>query len=141
VRTTANFLIGLVAVLHGGFLVQEMFFWKGPDGLGARVARMTVDQARDSAELAMNQGLYNGFLAAGLVWGLLAGPRGTPVKVFFLVCVVVAGIFGAFTVAAPNWVLLLGQALPGALALASLWLSELKRSGGAAPGTSAEGYR
>jgi putative membrane protein len=126
-RTIANVLIRLVAVLHGRILVREMFFWTGPDGLGARVAGMTEEQARASAQLAMNQGLYNGFLAAGLAWGLLAGPRGTPVKVFFLVCVVVAGIFGAFTVAPVNWVLLLGQALPGALALGSLWLSEGKR--------------
>ena len=116
-----------MAVLHVVFLVQEMFFWTGANGLGVRVAGMTPEDAAASAQLARNQGLYNGFLAAGLIWGLLAGPWGNRVKVFFLICVVVAGVFGAFTVAPPNWILLLGQALPGALALVSLWLSEADR--------------
>jgi putative membrane protein len=102
-----------------------MFFWTGPDGLGARVAGLCQDQAEASAPLAKTQGLYNGFLAAGLTWGLLVGARGTAVKVFFLVCAVLAGFFGASTVNPFNWVLML-QALFGLLGLASVWWSQWK---------------
>jgi putative membrane protein len=87
-------LTAFVALLHLGFMVLEMFFWTKP--LGRKVFALTDQRARDSAQLAANQGLYNGFLAAGLVWGLLIGDRG--ICLFFLACVVVAGLFGAATV-------------------------------------------
>jgi putative membrane protein len=92
-----------------------MFLWTKPIGL--RTFRQTEERARASAALAANQGLYNGFLAAGLVWGLLASPPGlaVPVQVFFLACVIVAGVFGALTVSRR---ILVVQALPAAVALA-----------------------
>lgn len=108
----ANALVGLVALLHLYFLVLEMFFWNKP--LGRRVFGLSDEFARASAALAANQGLYNGFLAAGLLWGLVLGPAGFSVKLFFLGCVIVAGVFGALTVSRKIlWV----QALPGAVAL------------------------
>jgi len=108
----ANAVVGLVAVLHLFFLVLEMFFWNKP--LGRRVFGLTPEFAQASAALAANQGLYNGFLAAGLFWGLSLGPAGYGIKVFFLGCVIVAGVFGAITV---NRRILWVQALPGAVAL------------------------
>ena len=108
----ANAVVGLVAVLHLFFLVLEMFFWNKP--LGRRVFGLTPEFAQASAALAANQGLYNGFLAAGLFWGLSLGPAGYGIKVFFLGCVIVAGVFGAITV---NRRILWVQALPGAMAL------------------------
>jgi putative membrane protein len=106
-------LVVVVALEHVWFLVLEMFLWTQP--LGRRVFRLSEEQARSSAALAANQGLYNGFLAAGLVWGLLAPPAVTvSIEVFFLACVVVAGVFGAFTVSRR---ILMVQALPAALAL------------------------
>ena len=114
----ANGAIGLVALLHLYFLVLEMFFWNKP--LGQRIFRLTPEFAQASAALAANQGLYNGFLAAGLFWGLVLGPAGFAIKVFFLGCVIVAGVFGALTVSRKIlWV----QALPGVVALALLLLS------------------
>jgi putative membrane protein len=108
----ANALVGLVALLHLYFLVLEMFFWNKP--LGRRVFGLSPEYAQASAALAANQGLYNGFLAAGLLWGLVLGPVGFGVKVFFLGCVIVAGVFGALTVSSKIlWV----QALPGVVAL------------------------
>ena len=109
---TANILIGLVALLHAGFLVLEMFLWERP--LGLRLFGQTREAAAASRVLAMNQGLYNGFLAAGLVWGLLLGEAGHAVKLFFLACVIIAGIFGAVTASSR---ILLVQALPAALAV------------------------
>jgi putative membrane protein len=108
----ANAAVGLVAVLHLFFLVLEMFFWKKP--LGRRVFRLTPEFAQASAALAANQGLYNGFLAAGLLWGMGLGQAGYGIKVFFLGCVIVAGVFGAMTA---NRRILWVQALPGAVAL------------------------
>jgi putative membrane protein len=110
----ANILIGVVAVLHLVFLVLEMFLWSKP--MGRRVFGLSREYAEQSATLAANQGLYNGFLAAGLVWGLVVGgPEGENIKVFFLVCVVVAGVFGAVTVKRSIlWI----QALPAAVAVA-----------------------
>ena len=108
----ANMLVGLVALLHLYFLVLEMFFWNKP--LGRRVFGTTPEFAQASAVLAANQGLYNGFLAAGLLWGLVLGPAGYGIKVFFLDCVIVAGLFGALTA---NRRILWVQALPGAVAL------------------------
>jgi len=108
----ANALVGLVALLHLYFLVLEMFFWNKP--LGRRVFGTTPEFAQASAALAANQGLYNGFLAAGLLWGLVLGPAGFGIKLFFLGCVIVAGLFGALTA---NRKILWVQAVPGAVAL------------------------
>lgn len=116
-RLLANSLVILVALLHVGFLVLEMFLWTGP--VGQRVFAMSPDFAAQSAALAANQGLYNGFLAAGLLWGVIAGRR--DVKVFFLVCVLVAGVFGAFTA---KITILYIQALPALLALAAVMLAK-----------------
>jgi putative membrane protein len=114
----ANVLVGLVAALHLYFLVLEMFFWTKP--LGRRVFGLKPELAQATAALAANQGLYNGFLAAGLLWGLSLGPAGFSIRVFFLICVVVAGVFGAATA---NRRILWVQALPGAIALALTWLA------------------
>ena len=110
--------VGLVALLHVYFLVLEMYFWDKP--LGRRTFGLTPEFAAASKSLAANQGLYNGFLAAGLVWGLLLGEAGYSIKLFFLGCVVVAGIFGAVTV---NRKILWVQAFPGAVAMALVLLS------------------
>jgi len=111
--TLADIAVALVALLHVYFLVLEMFFWTKP--LGLKIFRLTPESAAASKALAANQGLYNGFLAAGLVWGLALGDAGNPVKIFFLGCVIVAGVFGALTASRKIlWV----QALPGAVALA-----------------------
>ena len=109
----ANLAVSLVALLHGYFLVLEMFLWTKP--YGRRVFGLTPERAAATKSLAANQGLYNGFLAAGLMWGLGAGADGHTVKVFFLGCVIVAGIFGAITA---NRKILWVQAVPGAVALA-----------------------
>ena len=111
----ANVLTALVALLHAYFLVLEMFYWDKPKGI--RAFGLDPEFAKASKTLAANQGLYNGFLAAGLVWGLVQGAAGTPVKVFFLACVIVAGVFGAAT--ASRRILFI-QALPAALALAAV---------------------
>ena len=113
--TAANIAIGLVALLHAYFLVLEMFLWDKP--FGRRIFKTTPEYAAASKTLASNQGLYNGFLAAGLVWGLALGPAGVEVKFFFLACVIIAGVFGAVTVSRS---ILFVQALPGIIALALL---------------------
>src|SRR4051812_20054545 len=96
-RQFAIYLTGFSALQHLGFLVLEMFLWTKPIGL--KIFRLTPEAAAASATLAMNQGLYNGFLAAGLVWGLCAAePASLQIKTFFLGCVIVAGAFGAATV-------------------------------------------
>ena len=108
----ANIAVALVALLHLYFLVLEMFFWE--KSLGRRTFGLTPEFAAASKSLAANQGLYNGFLVAGLVWGIWLGAAGGPVKIFFLGCVIVAGVFGALTASRKIlWV----QALPGAIAL------------------------
>ena len=116
----ANTLVALVAGLHVYFLALEMFFWTRP--LGLRTFKNTPEKAADSAVLAANQGLYNGFLAAGLIWGLLQPNAGfaVQIKMFFLLCVIVAGIYGAATV---SFRILLVQAAPAVLALILLWLA------------------
>ncbi len=111
----ADVAIGLLALLHAGFLVLEMFLWDRP--FGRRIFRSTPEFAAATRRLAANQGLYNGFLAAGLVWGLSLGEAGLQVKLFFLACVIVAGVFGAVTV---NRNILFVQAVPGIVALALL---------------------
>ena len=100
------------------FSCWRCFFWDKP--LGRRTFRLTPEFASASKSLAANQGLYNGFLAAGLVWGLLLGSSGYPIKLFFLGCIVVAGIFGAVTV---NRKILWVQAFPGAIAMALVLLA------------------
>jgi len=112
----ANVLIGLVAVLHVYFLVLEMFLWDKPFGL--RTFGLTQEFATASKTLAANQGLYNGFLAAGLAWGICLGAAGVSVKVFFLACVIVAGVYGALTV---NRKILFVQAVPAIGALLALY--------------------
>ena len=115
----ANIVIGLVALLHVYFLVLEMFLWDKPAGL--RAFGQTIEAARASKVLAANQGLYNGFLAAGLVWSLVAGPElAMPVRLFFLGCVLVAGLYGAATVGRQ---ILFAQAIPAAIGLAVTWLA------------------
>ena len=121
-RTVANLLTRLVALEHVGIMVLEMFFWDHP--VGRRVFNMTPEVSAASRVLAANQGLYNGFLAAGLFWGLARGDGG--IKVFFLVCVAIAGIFGGLT-AKPS--ILVTQLLPAALALAAYFLSRTSSSG------------
>lgn len=113
-----SILVALVALLHLYFLILEMFLWDQP--FGRKTFGLTAEFATQSKALAANQGLYNGFLVAGLVWGLCLGADGTAVKVFFLACVVVAGVFGAVTV---NRRILFVQAVPGALALAAVLLT------------------
>lgn len=117
-KTVANILIALVALLHVGFLVLEMFLWTTPFGL--KTFNMTPQVAASSAVLAANQGLYNGFLAAGLAWGLIARMNADAIKIFFLACVIVAGLFGAATAKVS---ILFVQALPAALALLAVLAS------------------
>ena len=113
-------LIVAVAALHLYFLLLEMFLWRTPVGL--RTFRMTADFAESTTTLAANQGLYNGFLAAGLIWALIAYgvPAGRSIITFFLVCIVIAGVFGAATVSRR---ILLVQAVPALLAGGFLWLA------------------
>lgn len=114
----ADIVVALVALLHLYFLVLEMFLWDKP--VGMRVFGLTPEAAASSKVLAANQGLYNGFLAAGLIWGLLAGANGTSIKLFFLACVLVAGLYGAATASRR---ILFVQALPAAVGLALVWLT------------------
>ncbi len=110
--------ITLIALLHIYILILEMFLWDKP--LGRRVFGQSAEQAAASKVLAANQGLYNGFLAAGLIWGLYLGAAGFDIKVFFLACVLVAGIYGGFT--AKRKILLI-QAAPALTALILLFLN------------------
>jgi putative membrane protein len=118
VSTIANLVVSFVALLHVYFLVLEMFLWDRPAGL--RTFGHSLEEARASKVLAANQGLYNGFLAAGLAWGLALGEGGAGVKVFFLACVLIAGLFGAATASRK---ILFVQALPAAVGLALVLLS------------------
>lgn len=115
-KIIANILTGFVALSHIGFLVLEMFLWNHPIGL--KIFGLTPEAAASSATLAANQGLYNGFLAAGLMWGLWAGRR--DLKLFFLGCIIVAGVFGGMT--AKTSILFI-QALPAALALGAVLIA------------------
>ena len=107
-----NIMISLVALLHIYFLILEMFLWDKP--LGLKTFAQSKEKASATKVLAANQGLYNGFLAAGLIVGLIKGAAGYDFKVFFLSCVIVAGIYGAATA---NKKILFIQALPAAIAL------------------------
>lgn len=112
----SSLLIGFVAVEHAAFLVLESFLFKTP--LGLRIFKLTPAAAETSAVLAANQGVYNGFLAAGLIWGLRAPPESAaPIKTFFLACVVIAGVVGGATASRS---IFLVQALPALAALALL---------------------
>ena len=117
-KTVANVLIAVVALLHVYFMMLEMAFWTRPPG--RKAFGLSAEFAEASKRLAANQGLYNGFLAAGLIWGLSLGDAGFAIKTFFLVCVLIAGIFGAATVSRKIlWV----QALPAAVALVLLFVA------------------
>jgi len=114
----ANLFVVIVALVHIIIFVVEMFFWKQPvihERLG-----FTLEEAIKVAPIVANAGLYNGFLAAGLIWGLVSGKTGDVIKVFFLVCVIIAGIFGAATLTRTP---LLIQTAPGAIALLLVWIS------------------
>jgi putative membrane protein len=115
----AKVLVALVALIHGYILVLEMFLWRTPRGRAA--FGTTVEFAEETATLAANQGLYNGFLVAGLVWGLVAAdPLGRQVTLFFLACVAIAGIYGAATV---NRRILVVQTVPAVVAAAAVLLA------------------
>lgn len=111
-------MFALTALLHGWFLVLEMFLWEKP--LGLKVFRQSPEKAAATAVLAQNQGLYNGFLAAGILWGLAEGHSsfGMRVRLFFAACVVVAGVFGAISTGKRG--ILIVQALPALIAGAAL---------------------
>ena len=111
----ASILICFVALLHVGFLILEMFLWTKP--FGRKTFRMTDEYAQTTASLAANQGLYNGFLATGLVWGMVVNDFA--IKAFFLICVLIAGLYGGLTT---KRTILYIQALPGLLALMALYL-------------------
>jgi putative membrane protein len=116
VDTIAIALVALVALLHVYFLVLEMFLWQ--KGAGRTLSGFDEDMARATAPLAANQGLYNGFLAAGLVWGLvISDPMGRKVQIFFLLCVLVAGLYGSLTA---NRRIVFAQGVPAAVALATV---------------------
>jgi putative membrane protein len=115
----ANLFVVIVALVHIIILVVEMFFWKQPvihERLG-----FSLEEAIKVAPIVANAGLYNGFLAAGLIWGLISGKTGDAIKVFFLVCVIIAGIFGAATLTRTP---LLIQTAPGSIALFLVWISK-----------------
>ncbi|WP_437890859.1 DUF1304 domain-containing protein [Phytobacter sp. V91] len=113
----ATLLIFLVAAIHIWILILEMFLWDGKTG--RKAFNLSADFARQTRVLAANQGLYNGFLAAGLLWGLWLGESGLAFKLFFLICVLVAGVFGAATASRK---ILYIQALPALAALIALLL-------------------
>lgn len=114
----ANILTALMAALHLYILVLEMFWWDTPKG--QKAFGLTPEFAKATKVLAANQGLYNGFLAAGLIWGLALGPAGTAIKLFFLGCIVVAGVFGAAT---SSKKILFIQGIPGLVTLAAVLLA------------------
>lgn len=108
----ANGVVVLVALLHAWFLILEMFLWDKPTGM--KTFRMSPEKAAQTKVLAANQGLYNGFLCAGLLWGVIQGAAGYDFKVFFLLCVIAAGVYGAITVGKK---ILYIQALPAIIGL------------------------
>jgi len=125
----ATVLVVLVALLHFYFMLLEMVFWTRP--LGRKAFGLTAERAEDTKSLAANQGLYNGFLVAGLLWGAIAAsggpataPSGFAIEVFFLSCVIVAGVFGAVTVSRK---ILFVQAVPAALALLCVFVAHMGR--------------
>ena len=117
-KKIATALVVFVAIEHLGFLVLEMFLWNTPTGM--QVFGLTPEFAEQSTSLAANQGLYNGFLAAGLFWGLIHKGDAFAIKIFFLTCVIVAGVFGALTAKASILVI---QGAPAFIALVLVILS------------------
>src|SRR4051812_7718165 len=117
-RIIALLLVAIVMLRHVGFMVLEMFFWSGP--VGNRIFETTPEFAASSKVLAANQGLYNGFLAAGLIWGIWLGEAGDPIKLFFLLCVAVAGLYGAATVSRR---ILFVQTIPAVIAMVGVWFA------------------
>ncbi|RYE47981.1 MAG: DUF1304 domain-containing protein [Hyphomicrobiales bacterium] len=113
-----SILTGVIALIHIYILILEMFLWDKPQGIKA--FGTTPAFAAESKTLAANQGLYNGFLAAGLIWGIWLGEAGDPIKIFFLLCVAVAGVFGAVTVGRK---ILFIQTIPAVVALVAVWLA------------------
>ena len=120
----ANLFVVIVMLIHILLLVVEIFFWKEPV-IHQRLG-FTLEETLKVAPIVANAGLYNGFLAAGLIWGLFSGKNSDAIKVFFLVCVIIAGIFGAATLTRTP---LLIQTAPGAIALFLVWISKPKDSG------------
>jgi len=116
-KTLATLLTAIIALLHFGFMMVEMFFWQHP--IGYKMFSTTAEFAEKTHFMAQNQGLYNGFLVAGLLWGLIAKKR--DVTIFFLLCVIVAGIYGAITVKPTIFVI---QAVPAILALGFMILAK-----------------
>jgi len=114
----ARFLILFIALQHIGFLILEMFLWTSPIGL--KTFKMTLDVAESSATLAANQGLYNGFLAAGLIWSAFANNNALPLQRFFLACVLIAGVFGGLTA---KMSILFIQGMPALIALVLVTLA------------------
>ncbi len=114
----ADIVVALVALSHIGFMLLEMFFWDKP--LGRKIFRLKPEQAAATRVLAANQGLYNGFLAAGLIWGLVPSVHSDDIRIFFLSCVVIAGVYGAVTV---NRRIVAVQAAPAAVGLALVLLA------------------
>ena len=113
-----SILTGVIALIHIYILILEMFLWDKPQGIKA--FGTTPAFAAESKTLAANQCLYNGFLAAGLIWGIWLGEAGDPIKIFFLLCVAVAGVFGAVTVGRK---ILFIQTIPAVVALVAVWLA------------------
>lgn len=113
-----SILTGVVALIHVYILILEMFLWDKPQGMKAFGTAPAF--AAETKTLAANQGLYNGFLAAGLIWGIWLGEAGDPIKVFFLLCVAVAGLFGAVTASRK---ILFVQTIPAVVALIAVWLA------------------
>ncbi len=116
--TAADIVIAILALIHLYILLLEMFFWDKPAGLKA--FGLSKELATATKVLGANQGLYNGFLAAGLIWGLTQGAGGFAIKTFFLVCVLIAGIYGAATASRK---ILFVQAIPAALGLSLLFIA------------------
>jgi putative membrane protein len=114
----ANLFVALASLIHIILCLVEIFFWKEPV-IHQRLG-FTLEEALKVAPIVANAGLYNGFLAAGLIWGLISGKNGDAIKIFFLACVIIAGIFSAATL---TWTPLLIQATPGAIALFLVWIS------------------
>jgi putative membrane protein len=114
----SNLVVAAIGLLHVYILILEMFLWDKPAGL--RAFGQNAERAAATKVLAANQGLYNGFLAAGLFWGLLAGAQGTDIKVFFLSCVLIAGLYGAATASRK---ILFIQSVPATIGLALVFLS------------------
>ena len=112
-----SILTGVVALIHVYIVILEMFLWETPRALKA--FGTTPEFATSTKVLAANQGLYNGFLAAGLIWGIWLGEAGDPIKIFFLLCVAIAGVYGALTASRK---ILFVQTIPAFIALVAVWL-------------------